>query len=129
MKYQEFIKKVAERGRGIPRDEAETITRATLQTLGERLTGGEARDLAAQLPQELQSELTSAPEEPETFDLDEFVDRVRVRARVAEDDARDGVYAVIQTLEDAVSFGEFDDVLAQLPSQFAALARPIIVPE
>jgi uncharacterized protein (DUF2267 family) len=129
MKYPQFIKLVSERGRAIPRDEADAITRATLETLGERLTAGEARDLAAQLPPELQDRLTSASEEAEPFDLDEFIRRVRTRAQVAEAEARDGVYAVIQTLQDAVSFGEFDDVLQQLPNEFEPLARPIVVPE
>ena len=36
----------------LPRGEADAITRATLQTLGERITGGEARDPATQLPKE-----------------------------------------------------------------------------
>jgi uncharacterized protein (DUF2267 family) len=127
MKYSEFIAKVAERG-ALPRDEADAITRATLQTLGERITGGEARDLAAQLPKELQDALASASEEAEPFGLDEFVRRVSDRARVAPADARDGINAVFQTLEDAISFGEFDDVMAQLPEEFGALAKPIILP-
>jgi uncharacterized protein (DUF2267 family) len=127
MKYPEFIAKVAERG-ALPRDEADAITRATLQTLGERITGGEARDLAAQLPQELQDALASASEEAEPFGLDEFMERVGERAGVAPADARDGINAVFQTIEDAVSFGEFEDVMSQLPEEFAALAKPIILP-
>jgi uncharacterized protein (DUF2267 family) len=47
---------------------------------------------------------------------------------VAPADARDGINAVFQTLEDAISFGEFDDVMAQLPEEFGALAKPIILP-
>ncbi|GIF06532.1 DUF2267 domain-containing protein [Actinoplanes siamensis] len=127
MKFPEFISKVAERA-SLPREEADAITRATLRTLGERITGGEARDLAAQLPRELQDSLTSAPEKAEQFDLDEFVRRVAERAQVAPDDARHGVSAVFQTVEEAVSFGEFDDVMAQLPDEFGALAKPIILP-
>jgi uncharacterized protein (DUF2267 family) len=127
MKYPEFVAKVAKRS-VLPRDETDAIIRATLQTLGERITGGEARDLAAQLPKELQDALASAPEEAEPFGLDEFIRRVSERARVAQADARDGITAVFQTLEDAVSFGEFDDVMAQLPDEFGALAKPIILP-
>jgi uncharacterized protein (DUF2267 family) len=127
MKYPEFIAKVAKHS-ALPRDEAEAITRATLQALGERITGGEARDLAAQLPHELQDTLESASEEAEPFDLDEFIRRVSKRAAVAPADARDGITAVFQTFQDAVSFGEFDDVMDQLPEEFAALARPTILP-
>ncbi|HEV8567055.1 MAG TPA: DUF2267 domain-containing protein [Actinoplanes sp.] len=127
MKYPEFISKVTERS-ALPRDEADAITRATLQTLGERITGGEARDLAAQLPKELQDDLASASEEAEPFDLEKFIRRVGERARVAPADARIGINAVFQTLEDAVSFGEFEDVMGQLPEEFGALAKPIILP-
>jgi uncharacterized protein (DUF2267 family) len=126
--YPEFIATVTERARNIPKDEAEAITRAALQTLGERITGGEARDLAAQLPKELQPYLESAPEPPETFGLDEFVRRVSQRAGVSPDDARDGVYGVMQTLQDAVTFGEFEDVMSQLPKEFWALAKPNTLP-
>jgi uncharacterized protein (DUF2267 family) len=127
MKYPELISKVTERS-ALPRDEADAITRATLQTLGERITGGEARDLAAQLPKELQDDLASASEEAEPFDLEKFIRRVGERARVAPADARIGINAVFQTLEDAVSFGEFEDVMGQLPEEFGALAKPIILP-
>src|SRR4029453_3932633 len=72
--------------------------------------------------------LASAPEEAEQFDLDEFIRRVAQRAQVAPGDARSGVSAVFQTVEEAVSFGEFDDVMAQLPDEFGALAKPIILP-
>jgi uncharacterized protein (DUF2267 family) len=44
--YDEFITSVRERG--VPREEAETLTHATLRVLAERLTGGEADDIRAQ---------------------------------------------------------------------------------
>ena len=53
MKYDEFLGQVRHRARLGSRGEAERATRATLETLAERLVGGEARDLAAQLPPEL----------------------------------------------------------------------------
>ena len=46
MRYDEFIDAVATRA-GLPREQAETVTRATLRVLSERLTGGEAEDLRA----------------------------------------------------------------------------------
>jgi uncharacterized protein (DUF2267 family) len=51
VQYDEFITSVRERG--VPPEEAETLTHATLRVLAERLTGGEADDLRAQLPGEL----------------------------------------------------------------------------
>ena len=49
MKYDEFIARVAENV-GVSSAEAEKLPSATLETLAERISGGEARDLAAQLP-------------------------------------------------------------------------------
>ncbi len=53
MKHDEFIGQMQYRARLSSRGAAERATRATLETLAERLAGGEARDLAAQLPPEI----------------------------------------------------------------------------
>jgi uncharacterized protein (DUF2267 family) len=120
VKYDEFINSVAERA-GLPRDEAETLTHATLQVLSQRLTGGEAGDLAAQLPQGLKEDLVPTEERAESFDADEFARRVAAKTGTSDEDAGAGVIAVLATIRDAVSSGEFDDVLAQLGREFAAL--------
>jgi uncharacterized protein (DUF2267 family) len=122
VQYEEFIAKVAERA-GVEREQAEALTVATLQTLAERITGGEAEDLAAQLPGPLKSAL---PERPggtaEAFDLDEFERRVADRAGVPQDSVEAGIRAVFQTLSEAVSGGEFNEILTQLPNEFRPLA-------
>ena len=51
--YAGFIATV-EREADVPHDQAERAVTATLETLGERISGGEAHDLAGQLPPELQ---------------------------------------------------------------------------
>ena len=53
MRYDEFLGHVQHRARLGSRGEAERATRATLESLAERLVGGEAHDLASQLPLEL----------------------------------------------------------------------------
>jgi uncharacterized protein (DUF2267 family) len=120
MRYAQFIEKVSER-MGSSLGQAEAVTQATLLTLAERITGGEARDLAAQLPDELREFLVKTEEPAEAFDLDEFVRRVSLRAGVDRDTANRGVPAVFQTLYAAVSTGEFEDVLAQLPKEIQNL--------
>jgi uncharacterized protein (DUF2267 family) len=120
MKYEEFIDGVADRT-ALPRDEAESLTRATLQVLGERLSGGEAEDLRAQLPKQLKVDLVSPREEAEAFDADEFAQRVSQRTGLNAADAGAGVLAVLATIREAVSPGEFEDVLAQLGREFAEL--------
>jgi uncharacterized protein (DUF2267 family) len=114
VQYDEFIRSVAE-GAGISREEAERLTAATLQTLAERITGGEAEDLAAQLPRELKPYLTGVGEEAERFDIDTFVARVADRAGIDRDQALAHVGAVFATLREAVTTGELDDIAAQLP--------------
>jgi uncharacterized protein (DUF2267 family) len=122
MNHEKFIDGVAARA-AMSREEAEELTRATLQTLAERISGGEAEDLAAQLPGPLKSAL---PERPggtaEAFDLDEFERRVADRAGVPQDSVEAGIRAVFQTLSEAVSGGEFNEILTQLPNEFRPLA-------
>jgi uncharacterized protein (DUF2267 family) len=120
--YAEFVDSVAER-LNISPAQAETLTQATAQTLGERLTGGDSRDVAAQLPRELAAFVAKKREPAETFDLAEFVRRVSVRAAVPRDLAERAVPAVFQTLHDAVNGAglplpnEFQDVTVGNPAR------------
>ncbi|GAA1800506.1 DUF2267 domain-containing protein [Planosporangium flavigriseum] len=125
MMYAQFIERVAEQ-MGSPLGQAETLTQATLLTLADRISGGEARDLAAQLPQELREFLTRSQEPAEAFDLEDFIARVRLRAGVDADTAKKGVEAVFKTLYAAVSTGEFEDVMAQLPKEFQNLVPAVV---
>jgi uncharacterized protein (DUF2267 family) len=106
---------------GVSREHAEHATRATLQTLGERITRGEAEDIAAFLPRELRDDLTSVPEPAEGFSLDEFVRRVADREDVDEATARRDVQAVFAALAIAVTPGELRDLTAQLSRDFDSL--------
>ena len=122
MKHDEFIGQVQLRARLSSRGEAEQATRATLVTLAERLAGGEANDLASQLPPEIAEHLRGEwSGMGERFSLDEFFQRVCRREDV---DLPKAVYharAVMEVLSEAVSKGEMDDVRAQLPAEFDRL--------
>lgn len=120
MKHHELIAEV-KRAADLPsNEEAERAVRATLRTLGERLAGGEPFDLASQLPAELADELpVLGPGEP--FGLDEFYRRVAEREGTDLEEARRHARAVMAVLRKAVTAGEFDDVLAQLPKEYAEL--------
>jgi len=120
VQFDEFIEAVAERA-DTSRGEAQALVRATLRTLAERISGGEAEDLRAQLPRELKGDLASPEENAQGFDVDEFVRRVAERTGLDATDARARVAAVLSVLRDAVSPGEFDDVLSQLGREFAEL--------
>jgi uncharacterized protein (DUF2267 family) len=122
VQYDDFVSSVQVRS-GRPRDESETLVHATLRVLAERLTAGEAYDLRAQLPGPHQGDLIPPEPEAQPYEPDEFAGRVARLARVPEREAREGMVAVLATTRDAVSPGEFDDVLAQLGGEFAGLVR------
>ena len=128
MQYPELLRRVEEQiATAHPDDDtrraAEVAITATLETLNERLTGGEAEDLAAQLPKEVQPALRPKTEEAEAFSLEEFYRRVAEREGVDIETARIDAEAVMRTLREAVTPGELDDVLAQLPAEFNMLLR------
>jgi uncharacterized protein (DUF2267 family) len=120
LRHDEFMTKVGQRA-DTSLEAAEALTAATLQTLAERISGGEAADLAAQLPTELKPHLTGSEEPAERFGKDEFIRRVAERAGTDPDRARAGVRAVFATIREAVTPGEVDDITAQLPQEFEEL--------
>jgi len=129
MNYETFVDKVAQRARTSP-ERAVGLTRATLETLAERLTGGEVLDLAAQLPKPLQRILKPHPdtEAADRFGAAEFIARVGQRAGVDGNAARNAVRAVFTTLREAVTGGEFDDVVVQMPRDYRDMVEPALAP-
>jgi uncharacterized protein (DUF2267 family) len=123
VKYDDFINRVAENV-DVSRAMADMLSRTVLATLGERISGGEARDLAAYLPIPLQNPLLPVREEAEAFSAEEFIRRVEEGARVDRDTAVMAIDAVLATVRDAVDPDEFDDVISQLPADFKHLVPP-----
>ncbi|MEV4655943.1 DUF2267 domain-containing protein [Micromonospora sp. NPDC049301] len=103
-------------------EQATAVTQATLTTLAERIDGGEARDLADQLPSGLGAYAFGGSETAERFGLDVFVDRVSGRADLDVDAARDGVTAVFDVLRDALDPSGYEQVITQLPAEYADVA-------
>lgn len=127
MNYDTFLDMVAQRARIGPA-EAAPLIQATLRTLADRLTAGEAYDLAAQLPAPLQVPLRPQTEAAQLFDAREFVRRTAQRTGIDEAAARNGVRAVFTTLREAITGGEFDDVMTQLPRRYHDLVEPVLMP-
>jgi uncharacterized protein (DUF2267 family) len=119
MEYDGFIELV-EQAAHVDRDTAEQAARATLQTLGERIAMGEARDLALQGPPEV-SPWIATTTGAEGFGVDEFVRRVAAREGVAPDIAERHATGVFTALGQTVSFDEIDDTVAELPTEFKRL--------
>jgi uncharacterized protein (DUF2267 family) len=122
MRYDEFLARVRERGEYPSHQEAEQVATAVLAELASRLTPGEAGDLAAQLPGPLARVLTGPRQgAAESFGVEEFCRRVAGRTGSRPPTAEWDASAVLSTVADAVSGGELNHVLSQLPSGYVAL--------
>lgn len=121
MDREQFLEQVTERANLSSKDEAEALVRATLATLAERIVGDEATDLATQLPPELGDALAGSSAEAEGFDRHEFVSRVAARAGLDNAAAEQAAQALFAVTREAVTAGEFDDVVAQLPNDYQPL--------
>lgn len=120
MNYNDFTGEVQHRIEAATQGEAVRTIRAVLTTLGERLPEGEAEDLAAPLPMEIDWYLHNA-DSGQRFDWDEFVDRVTERASLEEPQAVFATQAVVALLHEIEPGGEIQDVRSNLPEEFDAL--------
>lgn len=117
MNYNDFIGKVQNLSRLGTTGETVRATRATLTVLGKRLYGGEAKDLAAQLPKEIGVYLQQ--DGPKSaFGLQEFYKRVSKEEGVDLPLAIHHARSVIAVVQEAVSGGEIHDVREQLPDEY-----------
>jgi len=121
VKYHEFVAAVRQRGEYGSAAEAEDVIRAVLGVLASRLTPDEAHDLASQLPHGIAEILEEAGEPTRQLSVQEFLQRIAAgtgaTTRTAEWDAG----AVLSTVADAITDGELNDLMTQLPSGYAAL--------
>ena len=122
MQTQEFLGQVQNKAGLATLGEAMRATRATLETLAERLGPDETRHLAAQLPHEIQLFLADAGMAmPERFSSNEFLLRVCAREGIDLPESTHHARAVIDVLTEAVSPGDIDDVLERLPDDYRPL--------
>lgn len=122
MRYDDFLARVRELGEYPDRAEAERVTQQVLGVLGQRLDQREAVQLAAQLPHPAAEMLTGAAAGPAArFGVREFLGRVATGVGATSRIARWDTSAVLSTVADAVSGGELNDVLTQLPAGYAEL--------
>jgi uncharacterized protein (DUF2267 family) len=122
VKAHEFYARVRERGGYDTAEEAQRVTAVVLGLLGQRLPGGECKDLAAQLPPELQPPLLDAVGTTgQRFGVEEFLTRAADALSTSEETGRWDVSAVLTTVADAVTGGELNQVLTQLQPGYAVL--------
>lgn len=119
MDYESFIATVEDTAH-VSGEEARAAACATLTVLSERITAGEAEDIAVRLPPELRECIDPAGR-PERFHVDEFVRRVAERVGADEYAAEREARGVFAALWGAVGPDEFADMRAQLPKDFSPL--------
>jgi uncharacterized protein (DUF2267 family) len=121
VKAHEFLANVRERGEYADQAEAEQVSQAVLGILGGRLGGGEAKDIASQLPEGLQSALLDADPAGQAFGVEEFLLRVGAALDTSAETAKWDASAVLTTLAEAVTGGQLNQVLTQLQPGYAVL--------
>jgi uncharacterized protein (DUF2267 family) len=119
MQEHEFVSAVKESLALPDNQSAERAVRATLTVLGQRLAGGETKDLASQLPGGLKDVLP-AQGGGERFDVDTFYQRIAEQEGdgVTVAQARQHARAIAKGLETALSDGEWQNFTSQLPQDF-----------
>ena len=120
MRYDEFIDRVLEKSGLDSRERAIELTKATLETLGERLDRTVRRGVASQLPDELK-ELLLSRGDGDSYQLQEFYQRVGARADTNYQNAAKRAKAVLSVLQEAISAGEVQDMVDSLPEGYATL--------
>jgi uncharacterized protein (DUF2267 family) len=123
---REFLRAVMERT-GLDETRARRAIEAVLEAFGERIAGGEAADLAAQLPEIAAEPLLRAGGDPQPIPAAEFVRRVAQREGTAEIVAREHARAVLTTLREAVTVDEWNDTLSELPRDYDELLSDAFV--
>jgi uncharacterized protein (DUF2267 family) len=125
MQHDTFIGQVQSRARLDSRGTAEAVTRATLETLAERIQAPQAENLAAQLPREIGEHLmrvVMAPDEPITgtrMSRQEFFDRVAMRCGLDTPQAVHAARCVIEIVDEATEGGLTDRIRQSLDEDLA----------
>lgn len=122
MNYNDLVTLVQERANLDNHALASAITRATLETLAERVQGNSANNLASQLPRELAVLVQREPGTTgEPFPVDEFTRRVAERADMDSDQAIRQLRVVLEALRASVSEGAINHLWAELPGEYLSL--------
>src|SRR5690348_8050715 len=105
MDQKELVHAVAERTR-LSREESADISRAVLEGLADQLSEGEARRLAADLPDMLADQLPVPRRRKKgahPVTVRDFISRMSERTGLTDNDARVGTAAVLAALRDRLS--------------------------
>ncbi len=122
MEYNQFVTQVQSFAQLASEAEAQKGIRATLVTLAERIDRVLARKLAEQLPKEMSLDLQAQePQNPSSFNLQEFYQRVIEKEKIAPADAVMHVRGVFAVLNSSVNHADLNEIQAQLSPDYEEL--------
>jgi uncharacterized protein (DUF2267 family) len=122
VKYDQFVSVVRDRGEYGSAAEAATVAKSVLRVFAGRIDPGEADDLAAQLPAPLDEAVRSGTQDAaDGYGVEEFCRRIARRTGARPSTAEWDASAVLSTVADAITGGELNQLLTQLPSGYATL--------
>ncbi len=121
MIYREMIKKVQQYS-GFSDSESEGALVLFIDILAKRLNPDERMDFASQLPAELQDTVVSIDESEtdETMSMQDILETIADEQNIDEDRAKKLIMAAWQTLKDAITQGEIEEIRSQLPKNMSA---------
>ncbi|GDY32082.1 DUF2267 domain-containing protein [Gandjariella thermophila] len=127
MRHDEFVGQVQARARLASRGEAERATRATLETLAERIPGELADNVASQLPEEIGEHLRRVAVRldeaaGERFGLNEFIARVSERSGEQAPQAAYTARVVLEVVGEATT-GVLPKIRQSLPADVQELVE------
>lgn len=119
-----FVEQVQQRAGLDNYEEAHQLVRATLNVLGQSVSGGETKQLAGWLPPDVRNELTDQTGHASGFDKRNFLEKVGGMVYTVDlDRVEKQVRAALQVASASAPAGERDDLIAQLPPELGDLFR------
>jgi uncharacterized protein (DUF2267 family) len=125
---EDFLLRITERT-GVDREHALRATRAVLEALALRVTGGQVEDLIPRVPRELRRALRHGEVRTHgralRLSLEAFIREIAKLEHGSRADAWRDARAVFAALREAVGEKEFHDTTAQLPDEYVVLFQQL----
>lgn len=119
-----FVEQVQQRAGLDNYEEAHQLVRATLNVLGQSISGGEAKQLGDWLPPDVRTELTDQSGHASGFDKRNFLEKVGGMVYTVDlEQVEKQVRAALQVARASAPDAERDDLIAQLPPELGDLFR------
>lgn len=117
MTYRQLIKRMQHYS-GFSDSESKNALEIFVKNLGSRLTIGERKDFASQLPPELQ-DFAMSNRMTKVRTAQGFIDEFRNEEDISEERAKKQIFTAWKVIKEAISEGEVRDIRAQLPGDIA----------